>query len=555
MLREGRELVFGRDPECSVALNDGRVSRRHAILRLRNGVLEITDLGSRNGTIVDGAKVAPNTVIAAKDTSVFRIGEAVVTLELARATSDSPWCFDRGTFTSRSEATLADPARKGVAALIEIAWESEATATTTSDTAGPPMGLQQVLTKIVGPSGVIGAHEGARLLMVVPTTEPERIDATIELVKNICAEHDLNADVRLATSDKPRLDSLLSALSRRTKADLVPPVIFQGGLRSVDALLAKLDASEAPVLIVGETGVGKDVLARALHARSRRAQKPIVSLNCAAFTEALFESELFGHERGAFTGAQTAKTGLLESAAGGTVFLDEIGELPLSMQAKLLRVVENREVLRVGALTPRQIDVRFVFATNRDLHREVEQKTFRQDLFFRIGSITLRIPALRERVDEIVPLAEHFIANQSAKIGRPPPHLIPETARFLEGHSWPGNVRELKHVIELASLIADGDLIRPSDIHIERYLPADAAAPSSLRASPPPSFADSEPSTQVSAGQPPSGDKSERDRMLEALEKTLWNQSKAAELIGMPRRTFVKRLAQYDLPRPRKRDS
>jgi DNA-binding NtrC family response regulator len=550
-LREGGELIFGRDPECSVPLNDGRVSRRHAILRLRGGGLEVLDLGSRNGTTVDGAKIAPNTAVQARETSVLRIGEAVVTLELARAAGDSPWCFDRGTFTSRAEAALAQP-RKGVAALVEIAWESEATATTTSDTAGPPVGLQQVLTKLVGPNGVIGAHEGSRLLLVLPSTEAERIDATIELVKGICTEHDLAGEIRLATSDKPRLDALLAALSRRMKADLVPPVIFQGGLRSVDALLAKLDASEAPVLIVGETGVGKDVLARALHARSKRSQKPLVSLNCAAFTEALFESELFGHERGAFTGAQTAKTGLLESAAGGTVFLDEIGEMPLSMQAKLLRVVENREVLRVGALQPRQIDVRFVFATNRDLHREVEQKTFRQDLFFRIGSITLRIPPLRERVDEIVPLAEHFIANSSAKIGRTPPRLLPETARFLEGHAWPGNVRELKHVIELASLVADGDVIRPSDIHIERYLPADSgAAPSSLRASPPPSFADAEAATSATAPR----EKSERDRMLEALEKTLWNQSKAAELIGMPRRTFVKRLAQYDLPRPRKRDT
>jgi two-component system response regulator AtoC len=547
VLREGRELSFGRDPDCSIALNDGRVSRRHALLRVRGGALEVTDLGSRNGTVVDGAKLAANATTTIADTSVLRIGEAVITFEVARVAGNSPWCFDRGTFTSRAEAALTGP-RSGVAALIEITWESQATATTTSDTAGPPLGLQPVLTKIVGPNGVIGAHEGGRVLLVVPSTEAERVDATVTLVKNLCEEHDLNAEVRVATSPQPRLDGLLGSLSRRA-GELVPPVIFQGGLRSVDALLAKLDASEAPVLIVGETGVGKDVLARALHARSRRSQKPIVSLNCAAFTEALFESELFGHERGAFTGAQTAKTGLLESAAGGTVFLDEIGEMPLSMQAKLLRVVENREVLRVGALQPRQIDVRFVFATNRDLHLEVEQKTFRQDLFFRIGSITLRIPALRERVDEIVPLAEHFISTSCAKIGHAPPRIPPETARFLEGHAWPGNVRELKHVIELAALVAEGDAVRPTDIHIERYLPSEASPTSSLRMTPPPTFVDPEQKTD-----PAALPKSERDRMLEALEKTLWNQSKAAELMGMPRRTFVKRLAQYDLPRPRKRE-
>ena len=558
LLAEGGELVFGRDPECSVALNDGKVSRRHAVLRLRTGVLELTDLGSRNGTSLDGVKIAGNTVISPKETSVVRIGEAVITFERGAAT-DSPWCFDRDTFTRRAEAALAEPrGASAVAALLEIAWETQTTATTTSDTPGPPIGLQQVLARIVGPTGVIGAHEGGRLLLVVPSTEPERVDATSALVKRMCSEHEIAADVRVATGAgaSARLEPLLKALSRRS-ADLVPPVIFQGGLRSLDALLAKLDASEAPVLVVGETGVGKDVLARTLHARSKRAKNPLVSLNCAAFTEALFESELFGHERGAFTGAQTTKTGLLESAAGGTVFLDEIGEMPLSMQAKLLRVVENREVLRVGALQPRPIDVRFVFATNRDLRQEIENKTFRQDLFFRIGSITLRIPPLRERVEEIVPLAEHFIATSAAKIGRRAPRLLPETARFLEGHAWTGNVRELKNVIELAALVAEGDVVRPTDIHIERYLPAaDATGPVSVsfRQTPPPSFQDPERTTDAAASTP-AGDKSERDRMLEALEKTLWNQSRAAELMGMPRRTFVKRLAQYDLPRPRKRES
>ncbi|MBX3210006.1 MAG: sigma-54-dependent Fis family transcriptional regulator, partial [Labilithrix sp.] len=345
------------------------------------------------------------------------------------------------------------------------------------------------------------------------------------------------------------LDALLAELARGGAPEpraVVPPVVFQGGLRSVDALLAKLDASEAPVLIVGETGVGKDVLARTLHARSRRAGRPFVALNCAAFTEALFESELFGHERGAFTGAAQAKVGLLESAAGGTVFLDEIGEMPLGMQAKLLRVVENREVLRVGALQPRQIDVRFLFATNRDLRREIEHKTFRSDLFFRIGSISLAIPPLRERLDDIAPLMTHFVESASRRIGRPVPRVLPETVRLLEGHAWPGNVRELKNVVELAVLVQDGDEIRPADIHIERYMAAEAAPSSSAASVRDPESVTSEPRTGAES-------KTEKERIVDALERSAWNQSTAAKLLGMPRRTLVKRLAQYELPRPRKR--
>jgi DNA-binding NtrC family response regulator len=555
VLREGGELVFGREPECSVTLVDGSISRRHAALRLRNGQLEFADLGSRNGSVVDGTTIATNAVLAVRPTSLIRIGNAVVVIEETSSELSAPWCFDRASFEQRAAAALAAASARGaLRGLVEICWESAATRTTTTDGA-TPLGLQQILGKIVGTQGLIGAHETGRILLLLPDTDAERLSASAGLLSRICEEHALDADIRVASSTHAKkLDALLAELSRDGTKQLVPPVFFQGGLRSVDALLQKLDASEAPVLIVGETGVGKDVLARTLHSRSRRAGKPLVALNCAAFSDALFESELFGHERGAFTGANQTKTGLLESAAGGTVFLDEIGEMPLAMQAKLLRVVENREVLRVGALQPRPIDVRFIFATNRDLQQEIEQKAFRADLFFRIGSITLRIPPLRERVDEIAPLTQHFIGAAAKRIGRPEPRLLPETLRLLESHAWPGNVRELKNVIDLAVLVSEGDTVRPSDIHIERFVAADTGLPSSRSPHPP--------STELRASPPPAdaaplsgAEQSEKERILEALEKSTWNQSAAAKLLGMPRRTLVKRLGQYDLPRPRKRDA
>jgi two-component system, NtrC family, response regulator AtoC len=544
-LHDGGELVFGREPECTVSLSDGLVSRRHATLRLRGGALELTDLGSRNGSIVDSDRVPANAPVLVRPTSVIRIGASVIVLEEMRATSADPWCFDKATFDAKAAALLGAASRKGCAGVIEIVWATTSTQTTTTD-ATAPVGLQQALARIVGPTGLVGAHDGGRLVLLLPSIEEERLEASAALARTLC-EVAPGAEVRVAKSrDARTADALLAGTVKQGAAGLIPPVVFQGGMRSVDALLVKLDASEAPVLILGETGVGKDVLARTLHGRSKRASRPFVALNCAAFTDTLFESELFGHERGAFTGAATAKTGLLESASGGTVFLDEIGEMPLGMQAKLLRVVENREVLRVGALVPRPIDVRFVFATNRDLRKEIEQKTFRADLFFRIGSISLAIPPLRARVDEIVPLSNHFIEVAAKRLGRAAPRLLPETARFLEVHAWPGNVRELKNVIELAVLVQDGDAIRPSDIHIERYAPADGA----------PSVRDVGTAPASESLNVPGGTlMTERERIVDALERSVGNQSNAAKLLGMPRRTLVKRLAQYDIPRPRKRES
>jgi DNA-binding NtrC family response regulator len=321
-------------------------------------------------------------------------------------------------------------------------------------------------------------------------------------------------------------------------------------MRRIFRVLDGIAKTEATVLLQGETGTGKEVLARAVAQRSPRAE-PFVVVDCGAVTHTLIASELFGHERGAFTGAAQAKMGLLESAQGGTVFLDEVGEMPLASQAKMLRVIESREVFRVGALVPKRIDVRFVFATNRDLHREIQSKQFRSDLFFRIATITLTVPPLRERIEEIAPLAEHFIETSSRRLGRVAPRLTPEARGFLQDHAWPGNVRELKNAIDLAVVVSDGQWLRPCDLHIERYVPVAAAMRSKATT-------DDDAWRYTSRLIDKSNDgytekeKTERERILQALERSLWNQSAAAKLLGMPRRTLVKRLAQYDVPRPRK---
>jgi transcriptional regulator with PAS, ATPase and Fis domain len=296
-------------------------------------------------------------------------------------------------------------------------------------------------------------------------------------------------------------------------------------------ILERIAAGTINVLIRGETGVGKEVMARMLHERSPRAKAPLVCLNCAAFSESLLEGELFGYEKGAFTGAMNAKAGLLELAQGGTLFLDEVGEMPLTLQAKLLRVFEQREVWRLGALKPRPIDARFLSATNRDLEKEIAAGRFREDLYFRLNGITLQVPPLRDRPDEIEALALQFLAQASSLAKQPvPPALTPQAVVALRAHSWPGNVRELRNVMERALLLSGGEAIRPDHLQADRG---------------PLAF----------APRPATDDRADydRQRIVSALEKCGGNQTHAAKLLGVSRRTLITWMEQHDLPRPRKR--
>jgi two-component system response regulator AtoC len=325
-------------------------------------------------------------------------------------------------------------------------------------------------------------------------------------------------------------------------------------------LYAEVDgaaASTISVLLLGETGVGKEVLASALHARSRRATGPFVAINCAALPETLLEAELFGHERGAFTGATQARPGLFESADGGTLFLDEVGELPLTTQAKLLRVLEDRKVVRVGGRTERSFDARFVAATNRDLEAAAEGMTFRSDLYFRLAGLVLTIPPLRQRRSEILPLARVFLDRAALELDQPPLALETGAVSILERYGWPGNIRELKNAMQRAAALARGAQIFPE--HLPERVRRAASAPSTStqiddlpQASP--ARAPERPETTVDdmARLRSEMRDVERTRILEALDRCAGNQTRAAVELGISRRTLVKRLEEYDLPRPRK---
>jgi transcriptional regulator with PAS, ATPase and Fis domain len=306
-------------------------------------------------------------------------------------------------------------------------------------------------------------------------------------------------------------------------------------MRELWQTVERIAPSMVSVLLLGETGAGKGWLAERIHRLSRRAREPFLQISCAALPESLLESELFGYERGAFTGAVQAKPGLLETAHGGTLLLDEVGELPLSTQVKLLRALEQREVLRLGALRPRAVDVRLISATNRDLETEMAEGTFRSDLFFRIEGICLSVPALRERRAEIEGLAEAFLAEAGRREGRATlPRLSAATRRALQEHPWPGNVRELRNVMERALLLCSGAQIEPDQLSLGH-------GRGTLR-------------RPFGSGRQ-GGQAHERERILDALACCAGNQSRAARRLGISRRTLISRLDAYGIPRPRKTDS
>ena len=242
-------------------------------------------------------------------------------------------------------------------------------------------------------------------------------------------------------------------------------IIGQSTTRAeVFKVLGKVAPTDSTVLVTGESGTGKELLVRALHANSRRADKPFVPINCGAIPKELLESELFGHEKGAFTHAIRSRPGRFELADGGTIFLDEIGEMDLSLQVKILRVLQEKEIERVGGTGSKKVDVRVVAATNRDLEQEVAAGHFREDLYYRLNVIPLHLPPLRERGGDVLLLAEHFLEQFCRRKERPPLALAPETRRILAAYSWPGNVRELVNFMERLSILVDGDTVMAADL-------------------------------------------------------------------------------------------
>jgi len=338
-------------------------------------------------------------------------------------------------------------------------------------------------------------------------------------------------------------DYLEKPVDRETLLKVVTEAL--AGLRQLDAdiigssdaiervkkMVLKVASSSSTVLIRGESGTGKEKVARAIHSASPRSAGLFQAINCAALNENLLESELFGHEKGSFTGASGQRKGLFETASGGSLFLDEIGDITPAMQVKLLRALQEREVTRVGGNRPIPVDVRIIAATNRDLEALVKDGRFREDLYYRINVIPIQIPPLRERRDDIPPLVDHFIAKHAQAEGRKIRGLSGEARKLIMEYAWPGNVRQLESAIERAILLAETDRIEAEDLPFE------------IRQA-------SEPATNFAFKLPPEGisfEELERSLIIQAMEQSGWNITRAAKLLGLSFRTLQYRLDKFGI--------
>jgi len=427
------------------------------------------------------------------------------------------------------------------------------------------------LTRIIDQVAWDGQRE---VVVVLPDTEEAvRVpgDRIIRALESLAPQ--ARGGFALCPSDAWNADALLAGARHAARSALPGRIVGLGSsaqvidagplkfvavdptMRRLLGLVKRLAASGLPVLVVGETGTGKEVIAQALHYWSPRAKGPLVTANCAAIATTLFESELFGHVRGAFTGATEARLGLLESAEGGTVLLDEIGDCPLACQVKMLRVIETHRVSRVGAAAERPLDIRIIAATNRDLELEVSRNSFRQDLYYRLNIARITVPPLRERPLDVPALARFFLEQACARAGRLPMVIETGAMQRLAAHDWPGNVRELKNAMEFCAATIDCDQLR------QELLPADIACHTAPWLASPPEKGSSGSGSDALPHEPFASRRFasikeelgelERVRMLQALEASGGIQNKAADLLQMPLRTFVARMHKHGIPRPR----
>ena len=536
------EIVIGRGDTAELVLSDHAVSRRHATVRVDDETVMLTDLGSHNGTFINGKRLAGTQALHSGD-SLAICSATLVLYTSTPLTSHARW-LEYPALRERFDEELERSIRYQrpvavICGLLGSAADREA--------------ANRALVSLRGLDH--GAWvDPMQLVILAPETGRDEAEAMAKRVSEMLRHIEIRIGYAVCPMDGHDADSLIisaraaaagastgsvagAATSLRTyRIGTRNVIVADPAMARLYALVARLARVDLPVLITGETGSGKELAATMLHERSPRHDKPLVALNCAAIQESLVESELFGHERGAFSGAVGAKPGLLETAHGGTVFLDEIGELPPASQAKLLRVLETKRLTRVGDVREREIDVRLVAATNRNLQDEVDAGRFRQDLLFRLNAATLQVPPLRERDRELGLLAELFLSEACRAANHPPIAIDPDALALLANYRWPGNVRELKNVMEyFAATLPGGKLLAA---HVSERLGPHAALPQHSSGPRAPRMfvpiADEIRALEI-------------QRMTQALDAAGGNQTRAAELIGMPLRTFFTKMRQYNL--------
>jgi DNA-binding NtrC family response regulator len=555
VLPPGGEVVVGRSENCSLQLKDPSVSRTHARIRLGDGAARIADLGSQNGTRINGQRLIGERQLLSGD--VVTICSTSLVFHARARPSSRRAGLPFPLFRQRVEEEIARSLRyERVLTILTVSLGGAADRPRIEGAAAE----QLRLTDVLGWDG-----GGEMLLILLPETDSDDARVVAQRILELptlggaaraglatCPTDACDPETLLATSraaastagargleTAPRVAQSFE-LGDRTAIVADPAMVALYGL------VRRLAAADLPVLIQGETGTGKELVASALHSWSGRASGPLVSVSCAAIPESLVESELLGHDRGAFSGATSAKVGLLEAASGGTVFLDEVGELPLSIQAKFLRLLETHRIARLGDVKERPIDVRVVAATNRDLSEEVKAGRFRQDLFYRLSGGVLWIPPLRDRRQDIPVLARAFVAEACQRAGRPPMIISDDAMRLLSTHDWPGNVRELRNVLDYA-VAAHSDPVLEAR-HVRDRLRATPAAPQLTAVPETPEEQEPDPSSPFRPLHEELQEL-EKSRISAALESAGGNRTKAAQMIQMPLRTFLAKLKRYGLGR------
>ena len=547
--RDG-SVTIGRAPASDILIDDPSVSRQHARVTTAGGRARVLDLDSHNGVRLNGQPIDGWHPLHGGD--VIALGAATLVFHRGvRPVTQSP-VLDAEAFRARVAQEL-DRIRSRDGAVSILAVEP----------GGPRPRLEDLLPALsesLRLMDVAGEVAGSLLVMLPETGPDEAAEVGADLLERLRPRAPA---VRGGLSTAPRdgLDvGALIALAREAAANPGPDPVNRGepssyrleigdrwvlvadpSTRANYDLLRRLARSDLSVLIQGETGVGKENAARAVHFWSARRANPFLALNCSALSETLAESVLFGHAKGAFTDAKAARAGLFESASGGTVFLDEVGELPRSLQPKLLRVLEEKRVVRVGESAEVAVDVRIVAATNRNLDELVETGHFRKDLLFRLNAGKVTLTPLRDRRRELPLLARAFLAEECARLGCAPFELSAAAMGALGSHPWPGNVRELMNAMKFAAAAA-----APGPIVDVRHLPQDVHG---MPQEPPPPAA--RPGARAFRPLRAEIQELERARMTEALEASGGVQAHAAQLIGMPIRTFMSKWKLYKLGRPR----
>ncbi len=538
-LTPGRRLTIGRFAPADLVIRDSSLSAAHATIGLEDGSVWVEDLGSTNGTRVDGEiigreKVEPGMELqlGAVVAAVFVAGsmeeqrtdlvshdrlmrELEIEVERARA------------YGRECALLLLQHPRKHVSKWLPrvrpLLRPFERAALYSTDTIEIllPEATAADVRKKAEAALEIGVRGGGAVFPAHATTAEEMVDAA-----------------RSALQSTTRTDRIRLAGEGEPDVPGARPIVRSAAMQQVFNTVGRLATSVIPVLILGETGTGKEVLARAVHDGGPRRGNPLISVNCGGIPPQLVESTLFGHERGAFTGAERKSAGIFESAQGGTVLLDEIGELPAPAQAALLRILESRRFTRVGSTTEIEADVRVLAATHRDLEAMCDDGTFRRDLFYRLEAMTIQLPPLRERPEEVEPLTKRFLAMANETNGRSVAGIEPAAMALLREYRWPGNIRELRNAIERAVVIAQDDQITRDDL------------PQRVRQMAPPAPPPEQPG-------PSTEGRTLKEELLElearlilaALKEAGWDRKRAAEALSLPLRTLAHKMQVHGIRR------